>query len=93
MALQVGDMHFNFTLFSQKYEPTRHDLTHLRELQDKKSCLQTTYNTVEVERQADLVLQADLNTQMVDLTAALKKIQIEMVDLQLRIRPLMIKSI
>lgn len=39
MALQVGDVHFNFKLFSQKYESACHDLTHLQEIQDKKSRL------------------------------------------------------
>lgn len=39
MALQMGDLHFNLKLFGQKYEVARHDLNHLRELQDKKARL------------------------------------------------------
>lgn len=88
MVLQVGDVHFNFKLFSQKYESALHDLTHLREIQGKKSRLQSTYTTVKAERQTDLAQQAELNAQMAELTAALKRIQTEMDDLQPRIRAL-----
>lgn len=44
--------------------------------------MQTTYNSIKGETQADLILQDDLNARMVELTAALNKIQTERAELQ-----------
>lgn len=88
MALQVGDVHFNFKLFSQKYKVVHYDLTHLKELQDKKTRLKSTCTTVAAERQTDLAQQAKLNAQMAELTASLKKIQTEIDVLQPKIHAL-----